>query len=158
MQCMLGYTPLPSACWDKPHLGQTHHLGRHPPPTATAADGTHPTEIHSCYCNISTLEFPMVCYQHLNPDGGRIKCLIFTVASQYCNGNVGGILIWIEPVDKGCNLDVMHSAVKSSAQFVIYSNNHSDRVAYSGLGIEPGTLGLILWQILFYNLLPSSLS
>ena len=48
MQCMLGYTP---------PLGQTHHLGRHPPPTATAADGTHPTEMHSCYCNISTLEF-----------------------------------------------------------------------------------------------------
>ena len=29
-------------------LGQTPpHLGRHPPPTATAADGTHPTGMHS---------------------------------------------------------------------------------------------------------------
>ena len=34
-QCMLGYTP----------------LGRHPPPqqTATAADGKHPTGMHSCF-------------------------------------------------------------------------------------------------------------
>ena len=36
-QCMLGYTPLPSVCWDTP-----------PPPAATAADVTHPTVMHSC--------------------------------------------------------------------------------------------------------------
>ena len=32
---------------------QTPLLGRHPPPhhqTATAADGTHPTGMHSCFC------------------------------------------------------------------------------------------------------------
>ena len=34
-QCMLGHTPLPSACWDTP-------------PPATAVDGTHPTGMHSC--------------------------------------------------------------------------------------------------------------
>ena len=42
-QCMLGYTPL-----DRPPMG------RHTPPqqTATAADGTHPTGMHSCtLCN-----------------------------------------------------------------------------------------------------------
>ena len=58
-QCMLGYTP-----HQTPLLGQTtpsrhtllgrqpplgrHPLGRHPPPAVTAADGTHPTGMHSC--------------------------------------------------------------------------------------------------------------
>ena len=28
--------------------GRHHALGRHPPPTATAAGGTHPTGMHSC--------------------------------------------------------------------------------------------------------------
>ena len=46
------------ACWDTPTpLGQTpprqdtHLPGQTPPPqqTATAADGTHPTGMHSCY-------------------------------------------------------------------------------------------------------------
>ena len=40
-------TPLPSACWN------THpcpvHAGIHPLPTATAADGTHPTGMHTCF-------------------------------------------------------------------------------------------------------------
>ena len=35
-------TPLPSACWDTP------------PSTATAADGTHPTGMHSCYFYLLT--------------------------------------------------------------------------------------------------------
>ena len=56
-----------SACWDthtpgqtplgKHPTGQTHTPGRtrppgrHPPPAVTAADGTHPTGMHSCsYC------------------------------------------------------------------------------------------------------------
>ena len=52
-QCMLGYIPLPSACWDTPppprgqadtRPGQTP-----PPPKDTAADGTHPTGMHSCF-------------------------------------------------------------------------------------------------------------
>ena len=38
-QCMLGYTPPTNACWDKGHP---------PPPAASAADGTHPTGMHSC--------------------------------------------------------------------------------------------------------------
>ena len=37
-QTPLADTPLPSACWDTPP----------PPPVATAADGTHPTGMHSC--------------------------------------------------------------------------------------------------------------
>ena len=58
-QCMPGYTApcpvhagihtprqtTPNACWD------THppmHAGIHPPPVATAADGMHPTAMHSC--------------------------------------------------------------------------------------------------------------
>ena len=33
------------------HAGIHHPLGRHPPQqTTTAADGTHPTGMHSCYC------------------------------------------------------------------------------------------------------------
>ena len=36
-KCMLGYTP-PAQCT----------LGYMPPPAATAADGTHPTGMHSC--------------------------------------------------------------------------------------------------------------
>ena len=66
-QCMLGYIPLPSACWDthpstQCMLGYTPsypvHAGVHtllpsaswdtPTPTATAADGTHPTGMYSC--------------------------------------------------------------------------------------------------------------
>ena len=40
-QCMLGYTPPPpSACWDTP-----------PPGVATAADGMHPTGMHSSCLN-----------------------------------------------------------------------------------------------------------
>ena len=35
-------TPLPSTCWDTP------------PSTATAADGTHPTGMHSCYFYLLT--------------------------------------------------------------------------------------------------------
>ena len=65
-QCMLGYTPLPSACWDTPQpsacwdtppaqcmLGYTPHpvhAGIHSPLAATAVSGTHPTGIHSCFC------------------------------------------------------------------------------------------------------------
>ena len=65
--------PLPSACWDThTHPGQTppgerHRPGRAdpppgrqplfwadpPPPTTTAADGTHPTGMHSCYHCVS---------------------------------------------------------------------------------------------------------
>ena len=51
-------TPLPSACWDT-HPPCPEHTGIHtpcqcmigyfpPPPAATAADGTHPTGMHSC--------------------------------------------------------------------------------------------------------------
>ena len=71
-QCMLGYTPLarhppssacwethllPSACWDTHPLPECI-LGCTPPPAclvhagihmATAADGTHPTGMHSCH-------------------------------------------------------------------------------------------------------------
>ena len=60
-QCMLGYTPLRAdTSRGRAPLRQTP-LGRHPtgqthppadtrPPTkATAADGTHPTGMHSCY-------------------------------------------------------------------------------------------------------------
>ena len=37
---MLGYThPLPSACWDTPPT----------PSAAIAADGTHPTGMHTCF-------------------------------------------------------------------------------------------------------------
>ena len=36
--------PLPSACWDTP-----------PTLTATAADGTHPTGMHSCSTNVMTI-------------------------------------------------------------------------------------------------------
>ena len=57
-QCMLGYTPLPSACWDTPpcpvhagiHPPAQCMLGYTPPPAATAAVGTHPTGMHSS-CN-----------------------------------------------------------------------------------------------------------
>ena len=45
----------PSVCWDTPGqihtpspLGQTPHWANIPP-TATAADGTHPTGMHSCF-------------------------------------------------------------------------------------------------------------
>ena len=51
-----------SACWDTtpPREAHTHTLGKHTPPgkhthtlpsweTAAAADGTHPTGMHSCY-------------------------------------------------------------------------------------------------------------
>ena len=43
-QCMLGYTP---PC--------PVHAGIHPP-TATAADGTHPTGMHSCWCIVTHQE------------------------------------------------------------------------------------------------------
>ena len=46
LQCMLGYTtPL-----GRPPLGRHIPLGKHPHPkqTATAADGTHSTGMHSC--------------------------------------------------------------------------------------------------------------
>ena len=46
-QCMLGYTPLPSACWDT-HLSAQCMLGYMPILVATAADGTHPAVMHSC--------------------------------------------------------------------------------------------------------------
>ena len=40
--------PLPSACWET-HTSCPVHAGIHPlPPVATAADGTHPTGMHSC--------------------------------------------------------------------------------------------------------------
>ena len=71
-QCMLGYTPradtprgrhpLPSTCWDTPtsafwiHALSAQCMLRYTPPCpvhagihmATAADGTHPTGMHSC--------------------------------------------------------------------------------------------------------------
>ena len=43
-----------SACWDTPTPldrhppGRPPFLGRHPTQMATAADGTHPTGMHSC--------------------------------------------------------------------------------------------------------------
>ena len=40
---MLGYTPVPSACWDTPPCPVHSKIGM-----ATAADGTHPTGMHSC--------------------------------------------------------------------------------------------------------------
>ena len=47
-QCMLGYTP-----WEQTPPGSRPPGSRHPPPksweTATAADGTHPTRMHSYY-------------------------------------------------------------------------------------------------------------
>ena len=47
-QCMLGYIHSPIS-GQTPPLGR-HPLGRHPPgQTATAADGMHPTGMHSCY-------------------------------------------------------------------------------------------------------------
>ena len=45
-QCMPGYTPPPSACWDS-HPPRPVHAGICPQP-ATAVDGTHPTGMHSC--------------------------------------------------------------------------------------------------------------
>ena len=42
-------TPLLSACWDKRPSPCLVHAGIHPPPAATAADGTHPTGMHSCW-------------------------------------------------------------------------------------------------------------
>ena len=63
-QCMLGYTPhwtdtpdqTPPSLWvdnpslwaDTPPSGQTPPRRQTPQQTATAADGTHPTGIHSC--------------------------------------------------------------------------------------------------------------
>ena len=51
-QCMLDThnPPLPSAWWDT-HPPHPVHGGIHPPlpPTATAADSTHPTGMHSCF-------------------------------------------------------------------------------------------------------------
>ena len=67
------HDPLPSACWDTHPLdtppGQTPprktscpvHAGIHTPPcpvhagidVATAADGMHPTGMHSCYENVN---------------------------------------------------------------------------------------------------------
>ena len=40
-QRMLGYTPLPNACWDTPPLMDTTGCGQQ-------AGGTHPTGMHSC--------------------------------------------------------------------------------------------------------------
>ena len=39
-------TPLPSACWDTHHLSYPVHAGTN---LATAADGMHPTGMHSCF-------------------------------------------------------------------------------------------------------------
>ena len=44
VQCMLGYTPL-AQCM----LEYTLPPGQTPHPTATAADGTHPTGMYTCY-------------------------------------------------------------------------------------------------------------
>ena len=41
-------TPLPSAYWDT-HTPAQCMLGYTSPPAATAADGTHPTGMHSCF-------------------------------------------------------------------------------------------------------------
>ena len=56
-QCMLGYTPLPSACWDT-HIPPPSACWDTPPvhagiDMATATDGTHLTGMHSCnlICN-----------------------------------------------------------------------------------------------------------
>ena len=69
-QCMLGYTPgqtplLPSACWDTPPVQCM--LGYTPPcpvhtgtDMATAANGTHPTGMHSCFGRI--IWFGLVIY------------------------------------------------------------------------------------------------
>ena len=48
-QCMLGYSTLPSACWDT-HPPAQCMLG-YTPPAVTAADSTHPTGMHSCFTN-----------------------------------------------------------------------------------------------------------
>ena len=40
--------PLPSACWDR-HRPCPVHARIHPLPATTAADGTHPTGMYSCY-------------------------------------------------------------------------------------------------------------
>ena len=45
-QCMLRYTPRADTPTSSRH---TLPLGTHPPPAATAADGTHPTGMHSCF-------------------------------------------------------------------------------------------------------------
>ena len=61
--------------WQTPPSGQTPHLGRHSPradtpPMVTAADGTHPTRMHSClYINpiyfISKLVTTTYSFTHL---------------------------------------------------------------------------------------------
>ena len=83
-------SPLPSACWDT-HPPAQCMLGYNPPsPAATAADGTHPTGIHSCLLLCST---QFLCGQtksicpHLNeclklstiPEGGNDCCIRLAV-------------------------------------------------------------------------------
>ena len=46
--CIKADTPRPTACWDT-LPPRSVNAGIHAPPAATAADGTHPTGIHSCY-------------------------------------------------------------------------------------------------------------
>ena len=51
------YTPRDQVPPDQVHPAWTRYIPQdqvHPPPTATVADGTHPTGRHSCYCKSSS--------------------------------------------------------------------------------------------------------
>ena len=83
-QCMLGYTPHPV------HAG-THdlcsvHAGIHPPP-ATAADGTHPTGMHSClFCIFLFVEKHARCNRTRCKWGSRVCMYTYLILKE---GRVG---------------------------------------------------------------------
>ena len=75
----LSRPPLPSACWDTPTPAQFMLGHTQPRPVhaginmATAADGTHPTEMHSCLHVLFT-----------NLPDHSVKCVYLRIAIMRC--------------------------------------------------------------------------
>ena len=100
-QCMLGYhpsgpdTPGP----DSPHprtgagtpLGTRHPpQSRHPPQqTATVADGTHPTGMHSCFSNMMQFSGEMILTVGCSPTFGTEtnRDIVFTIKMGHSHRN-----------------------------------------------------------------------
>ena len=80
------------------HAGILPPGRRHPPPkqTATVADGTHPTGMHSCFLKDETARFLIstVCLvgTHVIKFVLNLLCL-FTVARMFVHGNVIYVLM-----------------------------------------------------------------
>ena len=79
-----GIHPPPSACWDTPLCSV--HAGIHPPP-ATAADGTHPTGMHSClFCIFLFVEKHARCNRTRCKWGSRVCMYTYLILKE---GRVG---------------------------------------------------------------------